>query len=47
MIPQGVKTSESDRKVSGQYVEPHIRIGIEALKEIQNDGRSVRHLRWE
>jgi AMP nucleosidase len=47
MIPQGVKTSESDRKVSSQFVEPHIRIGIDALKEIRNDGRSVRHLRWE
>ena len=47
MIPAGVKTTESDRKVSSQFLEPHIRIGIDALKEIQNDGRSVRHLRWE
>lgn len=47
MVPQGVKTSESDRRVSGQYVEPHIRIGIAALKEIRDDGRSVRHLRWD
>ena len=47
MIPQGVKTSESDKRVSGQYVEPHIRIGIAALKEIRDDGRSVRHLKWD
>lgn len=47
MVPQGVKTSESDRKVTGQFVERHIRVGIDALKEIQNDGRSVRHLKWD
>ena len=47
MLPQGVKTAESDRQVTGQFVERHIRVGIDALKEIQNDGRSVRHLRWE
>ncbi len=47
MIPAGVKTTESDKRVSGQYVEPHIRIGIEALKEIRDDGRSVRHLKWD
>lgn len=47
MVPQGVKTSESDKRVSGQYVEPHIRIGIAALKEIRDDGRSVRHLKWD
>jgi len=47
MVPQGVKTTESDRKVTSAFVERHIRVGIDALKEIQNDGRSVRHLRWE
>lgn len=47
MVPQGVKTTESDRRVTTQFVERHIRVGIDALKEIQNDGRSVRHLRWE
>lgn len=47
MSPAGVKTSESDRKVTSQFVESHIRIGIDALKEIRDDGRSVRHLRWD
>lgn len=47
MIPAGVKTTESDKRVSGQYVDPHIRVGIEALKEIRDDGRSVRHLKWD
>jgi len=47
MIPQGVKTSESDAKVTTGYVDQHIKIGIEALKEIRDEGRSVRHLKWD
>lgn len=46
MIPEGVKTEESDRKVTGEFVEAHIRIGIDALKEIRDEGRSVKHLRF-
>lgn len=47
MIPQGVKTTESDQKITKSYVDQHIKIGIDALKEIRNEGQSVRHLRWE
>ncbi|MEN9347934.1 MAG: hypothetical protein RLZZ77_1445 [Bacteroidota bacterium] len=46
MIPQGVKTSESDLKVTSNFVDKHIQIGIDALKEIKDEGRSVRHLNW-
>jgi AMP nucleosidase len=47
MIPQGVKTIESDKKVTQNFVEDHIKIGIDALLEIKEDGKSVRHLRFE
>ena len=47
MIPQGVKTEESDKKVTANFVDLQIKIGIDSLKEIMNEGRSVRHLRWE
>jgi AMP nucleosidase len=47
MIPEGVKTEASDRKVTEQFVESHIRIGIEALKLVRRNGRSVKHLRFE
>ncbi|MEY3398819.1 MAG: hypothetical protein RL220_1413 [Bacteroidota bacterium] len=47
MIPQGVKTSESDNKVTSEFVDQHIRIGVDALNEIREEGRSVRHLKWE
>ncbi|HEY1113886.1 MAG TPA: AMP nucleosidase [Chitinophagaceae bacterium] len=46
MIPEGVKTEESDRKVTEQFVERHLRIGIDSLKQLINGGLTVRHLRF-
>ena len=46
MIPEGVKTEESDKKVTGEFVERHVRIGIDSLKQLINDGMTVRHLRF-
>ena len=47
MIPEGVKTEASDAKVSSSFVENHITVGIEALKLIRRNGKSVRHLRFD
>src|SRR6201989_3395135 len=47
MIPEGVKTEASDRIVTENYGEKHIRVGIEALKLVRRHGRSVKHLRFE
>ena len=47
MVPEGVKTSASDAKVTGSFVESHVRLGIDSLREIINEGRSVKHLRFE
>jgi len=47
MIPEGVKTELSDRAVTTNFVEKHIKIGIEALKLVRRHGRSVKHLRFE
>ena len=44
MIPEGVKTAESDSAVTDQFVETHLRIGIESLKQLINNGLTVRHL---
>ena len=46
MTPDGVKTEESDKKVTEQYVERHLRIGIDSLKQLINNGLTVRHLRF-
>jgi AMP nucleosidase len=47
MIPEGVKTEASDKKVTENYVNEHLNIGIQSLKELQNKGVSVKHLRFE
>jgi AMP nucleosidase len=46
MIPEGVKTAESDVKVSATFVENHINIGIDSLKQIMNHGQTVKHLKF-
>lgn len=46
MTPEGVKTEESDKKVTEQYVERHLKIGIDSLKQLINGGLTVRHLRF-
>lgn len=46
MIPEGVKTEESDKAVTAQYVENHLKIGIDSLKQLINDGMTVRHLKF-
>lgn len=46
MIPEGVKTEESDKKVTADYVENHLRIGIDSLRQLINNGQTVRHLQF-
>lgn len=46
MIPEGVKTRESDEEVNKHFVEDHIRIGIDSLNQLINQGVTVKHLRF-
>ncbi len=46
MIPEGVKTDESDQKVTEKFVEKHIRIGIDSLKQLINQSLTVKHLKF-
>lgn len=46
MIPEGIKTEQSDKKVTHKYVENHLKIGIDSLKQLMNNGDTVRHLRF-
>jgi AMP nucleosidase len=46
MVPEGVKTEESDKQVTGSFVETHLKIGIDSLKQLINKGLTVRHLRF-
>ena len=46
MVPEGVKTAESDLKVDQTYVEDHLKIGIASLKQLINGGVTVKHLKF-
>ncbi|MFN5182065.1 MAG: AMP nucleosidase [Bacteroidota bacterium] len=46
MIPEGVKTEESDKKVTGSFLKEHLQIAIDSLKELEKQGLSVKHLRF-
>lgn len=46
MIPDGVKTEVSDKKVTSKFVELHLKVGIDSLKQLINGGLTVRHLRF-
>ena len=44
MIPEGVKTDKSDEAVTKNFVQDHLQIGIDALRELRDSGESVKHL---
>jgi len=46
MVPEGVKTAEGDAAVTKKYVDMHLRIGIDSLKQLINNGLTVRHLHF-
>lgn len=46
MIPSGVKTDESDKSVTSNFVDLHLKIGIRALEELRDSGDSVKHMRF-
>lgn len=46
MVPEGVKTDKSDTVVTSVYVDSHLQIGIESLKQLINNGNTVKHLRF-
>ena len=46
MIVDGIKTEASDRVVTSSFVDLHLKIGIESLKQLINNGMTVKHLRY-
>ena len=46
MIPEGVKTELSDTKVSSDFVDQHLKIGILSLQQIQFGKQTVKHLKF-
>jgi AMP nucleosidase len=46
MQPDGVKTIESDARVTEKFLETHLQIGVEALREVKASGTNVKHLKF-
>jgi AMP nucleosidase len=46
MISSGVKTEESDKLVTEEYVHSHLKIGVQSLQQLINKGLTVKHLRF-
>lgn len=46
ITPEGVKTAESDKKVSEQFVQLHLEIGIEAMTDIDEKGEQIKHFQY-
>lgn len=46
MIPEGVKTDESDHKVTTHFVNNHLNVGIDSLRQLINNALTVRHLKF-
>ena len=47
LISTGVKTEESDKLVTENFVEEHVKIGIKSLSSIINKSSTIKHLRFD
>jgi len=46
MTVDGIKTESSDKVVTTSFVDLHLKIGVESLKQLINNGMTVKHLRY-
>ena len=46
MEEDGVKTEASDRKVTQQFVGEQVMLGVEALQQILDGKKTIRHIRF-
>lgn len=47
MIPEGVKTEKSDSMVTRNFVDEHVEIGIDSLRMIIDEKKTVKHLKFD
>jgi len=46
ITPEGVKTEESDLRVTEKWSEIHLKIGIEAMTDIDGKGEKIKHFKY-
>ena len=47
MVPEGIKTEESDNRVTAQFAADHVRLGIDAMRLTIGAHKTVRHLKYD
>lgn len=47
MVPEGVKTEQSDDKVTHDFVRDHLIIGVDSLRNIIDEQKTVKHLKYD
>lgn len=47
MISSGIKTQQSDKKITEDFAELHLQIGIKSLNQLINNGLTVKHLYFD
>ncbi len=47
MVPEGVKTEESDKTVTSKFVDLHLQIGIDAMTDLGTKGEQIKHFTFE
>jgi len=47
MISSGIKTQESDKLVNDNFVNNHVKVGIQSLNQIINSKKTIKHLRFD
>ncbi len=46
LVPEGIKTEESDKLVTENFSAMHLQIGIEAMTQIGEKGEHIKHFRY-
>jgi AMP nucleosidase len=46
LTPEGVKTEERDARVTKDWAELHLQIGIDSLSEIDKKGETIKHFQY-
>jgi AMP nucleosidase len=47
MVGRGIKTQASDRKVTTKFLDDHLLIGMETMKDLVEKKLVVKHLRFD
>jgi AMP nucleosidase len=47
MLPDGIKTEQSDKLVTEKFSLEHLKIGIDSLRQLINKGMTIKHLKFD